>query len=217
VEFRADAGDVIETAGSCNTHGMRRHALLFSSLFALACDTQPGDSGSGGEAEENSTETETTDEGGSLVCGDHSCASGEYCDWLDNKCGTVPDTPECEPEADDCNSETLVCGCDGEVYTSTCAANAAGTDLGEFTCEPPEGMFACGTHLCGVESEFCEHVPSDGFAPWAVWGCATTPTECADDWSCACLQPLYDPAMECTCTDGGGLGVRISCSSGVGG
>jgi hypothetical protein len=182
---------------------MRRHALLFSSLLVVACN-EPGAPGSG-------EETGTTETTGGPDCGESTCASDEYCDWLDNKCGTVPDTPMCRPRPEDCGTGDPVCGCDGEVHPSECAANVAGTDLGEFTCEPPAGMFACGTHLCTSEAELCQNIPSDGSAPAAFWLCLTTPPGCLDNWSCACIQPVYDPTMACSCTEGGELGVLLTC------
>jgi hypothetical protein len=43
--------------------------------------------------------------------------------------------------------------------------------------------------------------------------------ECEDDWSCACILPIYEQQASCLsppeCTDGGDVGVRIECDQGV--
>jgi hypothetical protein len=199
-----------------------RQTILSCVLFSLACDSSPGDSGSAADGEvatqtDSGTETETGD--GGLACGGAACASGEYCDWLDNKCEMVPDTPQCQANEENCGADEPVCGCDGQVYPSSCEANAAGIDVGEFTCEPPDGRFGCGTRLCSLDTEVCEHIPSAGFAPASVWSCLAVPPECEDDWSCACVLPILEQQLSCTsppqCTDGGDLGVRIQCDQGV--
>jgi hypothetical protein len=198
-----------------------RHVLISGALCVLACDSSSGDSSSAADGESTaseSAETETAGDG-DLQCGESTCASAEYCNWLDNKCGMVPDTPMCRANEENCAADQPVCGCDGEVYPSACEANAVGIDVGEFTCEPPAGRFGCGTRLCSLDTEVCEHVPSAGFAPASVWTCLAVPPECANDWTCACILPIYEQQMSCTstpaCTEGGDVGVQIECDQGV--
>jgi hypothetical protein len=207
---------------------MQRHGWLLVALLGTACSDSSGDSGTGDAAnesgesgQEDSTEdTETTGENGP-PCDGTTCASGEYCDWANNRCESGgPEPSMCRPIPQDCetpdNPDFTVCGCDGNVYESICEANAAGTDIGEDTCTPPNGMFACGWKLCTLETEVCQYQPnSEGYAHW--WSCDPTPPECIDDYSCACIQPVYDQLSACSytnCSDD--LGVRVLCGQASG-
>jgi hypothetical protein len=215
---------------------MRRPALLFAPLFVLACATSAGDSGSGesgesgsGESgtevgkESSTTDTDTTEtsDGGGPECGGITCASDEFCDFAQNKCEPGGrEAPTCQPIPQDCEPDDpdfTVCGCDGQVYQSICEAAAAGTDVAEDLCEPPAGMFGCGWKFCTAETEVCQFEPNfEGYASF-FW-CDPTPPECVDDYSCACILPLYEGTAGCSLTncseDMGGVKIRCSEPSG---
>jgi len=69
------------------------------------------------------------------ICGGFAgapCAGDEFCDYLEGRCGAADGIGVCRPRPDLCTGPVdEVCGCDGEVYTSRCAANQAGTDIEE--------------------------------------------------------------------------------------
>jgi Kazal-type serine protease inhibitor domain len=59
------------------------------------------------------------------------CAATEYCDYgTGYPCGGADNTGVCRPRPLVCSPIAgTVCGCDGKVYESKCAANANGTDV----------------------------------------------------------------------------------------
>jgi hypothetical protein len=59
-----------------------------------------------------------------------ACASGLYCDYIDDACGAAAVTGVCTAPPGQCTLELEpVRGCDGEDYGNPCAAYAAGTDV----------------------------------------------------------------------------------------
>ena len=71
---------------------------------------------------------------GNTVCGGFSpmpCAATEYCDYSSNSCGVSDDTGICKPRPQFCPAvaDPPVCGCNGMVYSSDCAAYLDGTDI----------------------------------------------------------------------------------------
>jgi hypothetical protein len=56
------------------------------------------------------------------------CNDGLYCDYADDTCGAADGAGVCR-DPDDCEDGALVCGCDGELHASPCAAAAAGVDV----------------------------------------------------------------------------------------
>ncbi|APR81265.1 Hypothetical protein A7982_06612 [Minicystis rosea] len=98
---------------------------------------------------------------------------------------------QCASRSIACDDVHPVCGCDDEVYANTCAAHAAGVDIGgasagnehcphELT---PAGMFACGPYFCDAVSEYCDYGEGDTY---------DRDTEC---------RPLPDtcPVASCDC------------------
>jgi hypothetical protein len=59
-----------------------------------------------------------------------ACPDGHYCDYPDDWCGGTDGSGVCRVAEVACPEfYQPTCGCDGEVYGSACAANAAGVDI----------------------------------------------------------------------------------------
>jgi len=128
-----------------------------------------------------------------------------------------------------------VCGCDGTVYPSNCAARDAGVGtqgaISGSRCEtPPSGYFDCLGLFCDIETEYCDmhrHYGSSTFPfpcesgdPWVAATCHPLPQACDPDATCGCVSDSFDPGMtggicSLSCSDVNGI-VR-SCQSGCGG
>ena len=129
---------------------MRRGLLVGFVVVVGACGTtpisSPGDGGQqpgvdGGSADGGTTPTDggstPTDggavDGGAAGCSPaHPCADPSYfCHYADERCGDgQPGT--CilrEDPASGVCAPVEVCGCDGHLHESSCAANAAGIDV----------------------------------------------------------------------------------------
>ena len=143
------------------------------------------------------------------------CVEGAFCDRGDREypvcgelgvCVATPGT--CEPD------DRPVCGCDGQLYASPCAAAMAGVGhSGAVGCEPPVGKFSCGLAFCDLAGEYCEHTLGHGGpetskcvaldCPPGATGCAciTDPSPCGDpqfipgQW----CNDLEDGSTELTC------------------
>lgn len=59
------------------------------------------------------------------------CGSGQYCDYAETgTCGEGDQQGVCYPTPEVCTSNyEPVCGCDGNIYSNTCIANAAGVSV----------------------------------------------------------------------------------------
>lgn len=156
-----------------------------------------------------STGAETT---GEVDCTE-GCGADEYCDWHWNSCGDGPiDYGTCKPKAEACDAEyDPVCGCDGEIHSNACNANAAGTDLAAGGgCPTPPGLFDCGYRFCDSESSYCLVVTNDLLAEPDDNYCQPLPEACQKEKICACLEG--EPCFGFPCTDDGGL--ILECSAG---
>ena len=109
------------------------------------------------------------------VCApDLPCGPTSLCVQKDAACGTGPSWGRCEPRPTSCPSGgPAVCGCNGAVFASACAAAAAGLDVSAVEpCAAPAGTFACGPLFCQKNTEICRRVTDLGktIAPtaWAL-------------------------------------------------
>lgn len=126
---------------------------------------------------------------------------GEWCDYL-GEC-TLPPS-ECDDE-----EAVVVCGCDGVVYPSACAAHAMGMSVGSAeACPLPAGSFACGNLVCVIDEEYCEYTVPHGQSE--SWRC--NPLVCSDgEQGCACISdapcgdPEYFPGQWCDPEASGGV------------
>lgn len=135
---------------------------------------------------------------------DHPCPEGQFCRSLLNTCGVglgwceTPD-PACE------DSGEPVCGCDGQLYPSFCAARAALVGVGPARrCELPQGTFACGTAICS-DGEYCESLADEGFE------CKPLPAGCSPDDTCEACFPDGPPGFQCWCDDSASE-IRVVCN-----
>lgn len=185
--------------------------LLLAMASALGCSSTGGEgqggagSASTGTGGAGSTSTGTGGGGGDQDAGD--CAADHYRAWPSEVCGVgLQGTPSmCMPRAEHCSvgASGPVCGCDGKMYQSWCAANTAGVDVNDKGgCTPPAGMFACGHGFCTVASEYCDIELSDTVDP-NHHACAPLPPGCSPA-ACACLSlAVYN--CSCITTPEGGL------------
>lgn len=144
-----------------------------------------------------------------------ACVGGAFCDHGNQDfpgcgelgvCVAVPDT--CDPDP------RPVCGCDGQLYDSPCAAAMAGVgQSGAVGCAPPVGKFSCGFAFCDIATEYCKHTIGHGEPE--SWVCV--PLDCpVDTTGCACItdpSPCGDPAWYPGqwCTDLAGGATEFTC------
>jgi hypothetical protein len=199
---------------------MRRLCLLALPL-SLACSPSPAsDEGAATTTEESGTETETGDE--LVMCGGPdalTCPEDTYCD--DKACGLTGALAECLPIPTDCDpGERPVCGCDGELHESPCAAIQAtgqswcwdeeecGFDISsQITCDTPAGTFACGNVFCDVATEFCDRYVC--LAGTQISTCAPLPEACPEPATCECVEATKRFG-ECTVGAEGGITFELS-------
>jgi hypothetical protein len=117
------------------------------------------------------------------------CDSTELCVFDDQVCGEgEPGTCALRPPAAKCEgaAPAPVCGCDGEIHDSRCAASAAGTDVAaKGSCSLPANTFRCGWAVCSTKTFCVETHPSKtngaaGEYRCAPWTCATKACDCKD-------------------------------------
>lgn len=120
------------------------------------------------------------------------CVAGAYCASEFARCG---DGSRCRAVEEACEGEDWrVCGCDGAVHESRCAAAMAGVDVQDAdACEAPAGSFVCRDRYCRQGSEYCEWtLGGGGGADDAL--CLELGCE-GDAQGCACL-PDESPCGE---------------------
>ena len=163
--------------------------------------------------EVTSTTLTTDTDTGAGAC--DSCNAGDYCDWSVNSCGAEPyDEGMCTMIPDGCPAveEDPVCGCDGVVYSGTCAAALLGVDVDTSgQCNTPPGHFQCGYKFCDPTTSYCQWSVSDVGGEPDGWGCVALPGSCGDAPTCECLA---DQAcgFDCAATRDGGL--LLTCPGG---
>ncbi|WP_437970952.1 hypothetical protein WMF04_17440 [Sorangium sp. So ce260] len=131
---------------------MRYHFIASSILLSLlGCGiaVEPGDSGPGSASSGASSAS-----GGPSSCSPSDpCPAGAWCKYEDERCERdAGATGTCVSE--ECEDGIPYCGCDGNVYPSSCAAHLAGTYVTDAAlCS--EGTFACGDKSCKEHIEYC--------------------------------------------------------------
>lgn len=165
------------------------------------------ESDSGTDAEDAASDTGSPNDGGvpdpdvadgsdaAVGCSPNApCPNAMVCTYADHFCGEGADAGgTCVEQANCAGAPTqTVCGCDGEVYLSRCAATAAGTDTSATIpprCSTPSNMFRCGDVFCG-NTDACVEKSDGTYACKAMNGCAL---------GCACLDILVPCLLHGTC------------------
>ena len=125
------------------------------------------------------------------------CVDGAFCDLGADQIPACTTLGVCVAIPEACDDDSgPVCGCDGVLYESACAAAMAGVGTsGAVGCAPPAGTFACGHDFCERLTEYCEYVIPHGQS--AAWRCL--PLQCSEGASgCACItdpDPCGDPLL----------------------
>lgn len=68
------------------------------------------------------------------ICGGiagYTCSNNEWCDYPEaSACGVGDQIGKCAPRPEVCTDEFIpVCGCNGQTYSNSCQAKAAGYDV----------------------------------------------------------------------------------------
>jgi len=146
--------------------------------------------------------------GGSELCeSNDDCSADAFCKPGGYACDDDFDDT-CTSRPSDCSSSPTkpVCGCDGVVYESRCAAEAAGvgTTLYNSSCTPPAGTFSCGNTFCTIDQEICVEQLE------VMLDCFAYPQGCDPSApSCATCTPEDLPG-NCSCSDAEGF--TITCT-----
>jgi hypothetical protein len=119
-----------------------------------------------------------------------TCNTSTYCDYMDNRCGDGVGTGMCRTRVQVCAAVIdQVCGCDGQIYNTVCAASAAGVDIDETGgCAAPSGTFACGPRFCMKGTQFCERTFGGPAGAAGGFICRPLPSACTTPATCACLS-----------------------------
>ena len=128
-----------------------------------------------------------------------TCAAGEYCDLGVGQCNVSDASGTCQIVPQGCSGQfDPVCGCDGQTYSNSCVAAAAGASVdyaGECrpqprTCGGSAGLVCAPEEFCSLPAGQCN--PAD-----AIGTCQIRPQGCA---------AVYDPVCGC---DGRNLWQRL--------
>jgi hypothetical protein len=112
---------------------------------------------------------------------DAGCRSDQLKVYAPGLCGKGKKPGVCAPKPVSCAGPYApVCGCDGQVYDSECAAHASGIDVSTTGgCKRAiPGWVACGGHFCDVGTSYCEMFLSDVLDPPSDYFCRPLPASC---------------------------------------
>lgn len=156
------------------------------------------------------------DGGGSGVqCGGFAgtqCPANELCDFGTNNCGADDGTGTCRARPLGCRDNfDPVCGCDGQVFSNECDANAVGVDVNaNGGCTLDAGQFACGFRACQRGSQYCRRTGSDIGGEGDSFECVIVPQQCSTiDCACVAGEPCGTE-----CSDLGNGEVTVTCFGG---
>jgi hypothetical protein len=158
-------------------------------------------------------------------CRDHAasespaCAADEYRAYEPALCGKGKRPGKCRPKPTACDGAAApVCGCDGKVYPSECAAHAAGVDLDvNGRCHATiRDFIPCGPRFCDARTSYCEIVLSDVVEPPTDSTCKPLPPSCRPDGdvtrACSCFPARTRCLSFCGQVPTGGVaGFHLTC------
>ncbi|MFT3765414.1 MAG: hypothetical protein QM820_07865 [Minicystis sp.] len=184
--------------------------ILLAGLVSSICFGACGGGGGGGGGKGGNGGS--GNDGGGEPCGLDGCPDNQFCDYDYQWCGTPGFGEEgafCKDRSADCKADIPVCGCDGKLYESQCAAQAAGTDIGGGhvgveLCDhalTPQGRFACGPWFCDAATTYCKYIEGDQGDRWM--SCEPLPAACNGVGSCACIPAPTEGS--CEMVDGNGV------------
>jgi hypothetical protein len=137
-----------------------------------------------------------------------TCSADEFCDFGRNSCGATDESGICRARPTGCpDFFQPTCGCDGEVHSNPCEANAAGVDTSDIgSCPAPPNQFACGSTFCDLDTQFCQRAGSDIGGEPDSFQCIELPISCEPIANCGCLA--NEPCgRECSGDSSNGLTV----------
>ncbi len=188
------------------TPSMTRILWLVLGLTLTGCTEH----GSGGGA--------LTDGGGGSgrACGGFAgtnCPPGEFCDFGRNSCGRSDEGGTCRARPGGCpDLFSPVCGCDGNVHSNECDAQAIGVDVdASGACPLMVGQFTCGFRACSVMTEYCQRGVSDVGNEPDSFTCMDRPNGCNAAGSCACLSGEPCGSL---CEGSAAEGMTLTCPGG---